>query len=135
VIGEVPSSKFSVSSSRNTNPTNIYCHARLMVIEQIMALIGRGSNDPRRYRRYLESCEASTLNLTLEALTEGNGGNGESLLALLPPVQFPAPPEALESAEANSRVPDGEVQETREDHQNRSELPAREPIVKHNTLP
>lgn len=47
----------------------------------------------------------------------------------------PAPAEALPIEEANSRVPDGDVRETREDHQNRSESPVREPLILQSTLP
>lgn len=54
----------------NTNPTNIECHTRLMLVEQIMALHGRlhgrGSKNPKRYRELLESFELSTLRRTLE---------------------------------------------------------------------
>jgi hypothetical protein len=46
----------------------------------------------------------------------------------------PASSEALPSADANSRVPDGEAQETQEDR-SRSELPTREPIIRQHILP
>lgn len=62
----------------NNNPTNIFSHTRRIMIEQIMALIGRGSSDPASYRRTLELFEIETLRRTLAELT-GNfcGTNGD----------------------------------------------------------
>ena len=47
---------------------HIQSHTRAMMIEQIMALIGRGSSNPRQYRRTLESFETATLRRTLDEL-------------------------------------------------------------------
>ena len=55
---------------------HIQSHTRAMMIEQIMALIGRGSSNPRQYRRTLESFETATLRRTLQSLTGANGENG-----------------------------------------------------------
>jgi len=54
---------------------HIRSHARAMMIEQIMALIGRASSDPKQYRRTLESFEDSTLRRTLEQITLGDCAN------------------------------------------------------------
>jgi len=87
------------------NPTNIHCHARLMMVEQIMALHGRGSSDPRRYRRLLESFEIETLRRTLN----------ES--------DFPALEEAAaHSLDARSKTPGANA-------------PARETLTPQSTLP
>ncbi len=53
----------------NNNPTNILCHARTMVIEQIMALEGRGHPNPRAFRTALESESPVQLAHRLELLT------------------------------------------------------------------
>lgn len=54
------------------NTKSILSRERAMMIEQIMALIGRSSADPKRYREILESLESETLRWALNDLTELN---------------------------------------------------------------
>jgi hypothetical protein len=86
-----------------------YAHGHL--VERVMALHGRGSSNPKQYRLTLECMSSAALSRAIE----------ES--------DFPALPEALHSAEANSRVPDGEASN------GRSELPARETLILESSLP
>jgi hypothetical protein len=53
------------------DPLNVVSHARAMLVEQIMALIGRSSPDPARYRRLLEGMEYRTLQRTWAAIVDG----------------------------------------------------------------
>lgn len=54
-----------------SNPFSIANHARTMMVEQIMTLIGRSSSNPKRYREILEGFDSTTLQRSLEALTLG----------------------------------------------------------------
>lgn len=51
---------------------NIHSHARAMMIEQIMAVYGRASKDPARYRRILESQETATLERSVAQIRDGS---------------------------------------------------------------
>ena len=78
---------------------NIHSYARTMMIEQIMALHGRASKEPVRYRRWLESAEIETLRRILEHFTHGHCGSASSVIEVEAitqtagerPAQFPAP--------------------------------------------
>jgi hypothetical protein len=52
-----------------SDPRNIRFYSRAMMVEQIMALIGRSAPDPKSYRRTLESFEPENLQRTLNTLT------------------------------------------------------------------
>lgn len=51
------------------DPRNIHSHAHAMLVEQVMALHGRGSSDPKTYRRILERMNSPAL---LRALNESD---------------------------------------------------------------
>lgn len=77
------------------DPLNIHSHTRLMLIEQIMALHGRGSKNPKRYRELLEGFEIATLR---RALTESDFPESSGIEMEAPmqpagesPAQFPVP--------------------------------------------
>ncbi len=53
-----------------SDPRFIHAHAHAMLVEQIMALIGRASSDPKRYRQILESYDIATLRRLWNELTE-----------------------------------------------------------------
>lgn len=57
------------------NSRSILPQQRAMMIEQIMALIGRSSADPKRHREILESLESETLKRALNDFTELNERN------------------------------------------------------------
>lgn len=40
---------------------HISCHAHAMLVEQVMAIHGRGSSDPVRYRRLLNNLSSAAL--------------------------------------------------------------------------
>ncbi|MBC8095748.1 MAG: hypothetical protein H7Y43_08040 [Akkermansiaceae bacterium] len=52
------------------DPLNIMSHAKAQLIEQVMALVGRSSPDPVRYRRVLEGMEYTTLQRTWQTLMD-----------------------------------------------------------------
>jgi hypothetical protein len=83
------------------NPTNIHFHARLMMIEQIMQLIGRSSKDPKRYRRILASQDSETLRRTWHKLQE-------STLADFPALELTTAcdePRRIQSVDGSARDP------------------------------
>jgi len=49
-----------------TNPHDIVAYAHAHLVEQVMALHGRASDDPRTYRRVLERMSNETLRRTIE---------------------------------------------------------------------
>jgi hypothetical protein len=52
-----------------SDPLHVANHTRQMLVEQIMALVGRASSDPQRYRQILESFDVATLRRTLDGIT------------------------------------------------------------------
>lgn len=62
------------------DPRNIYAHAHAMMVEQVMAVYGRGSSDPVRYRKVLSRMSCAALQRALDetdfpvpSLTENAG--------------------------------------------------------------
>lgn len=95
------------------DPRNILDHARGIMLEQIMALSGRGHAAPRAFRTQLESESSTQLRGRLEQLTD-----------------FPASVEAPQMRiEAKPCVPKSDVRE------NRSKFPAREISTLQSSLP
>lgn len=127
-----------------TNPLNLISLAKAHLVEQIMALIGRASPNPKRYRELLEDRDIETLRRMRDHILDGVrpwAQEGDLLDALesLPGacndhvsapetgalLTFPAPTEALNhSAEANSRAPNGDGGNSA-----RSELSARDTLT------
>lgn len=56
----------SHSVTCHQDPRNILAYAQAGLIEQVMALHGRGSSDPKRYRRLLESMDIPALQRALD---------------------------------------------------------------------
>lgn len=54
-----------------SDPRNIHAHARNMLIERIMALIGRASAEPLRFRRRLEALDDYELRKFYQTLEDG----------------------------------------------------------------
>jgi hypothetical protein len=86
-----------------------------MLVEQVMAIHGRGSSDPKLYRQVLERMAAPALRRALEESGFPFSGSASA--------------EAGQMAGANSRAP-----ESPEDRSPR-ELPTREPTKTKSTLP
>lgn len=68
---------------------------KAMLVEQIMALIGRSSPDPVRYRRVLYLMDVKTLRHSLQNIMEEHGVTDIASLPSLPSVELPFP--ALEN--------------------------------------
>lgn len=95
---------------------DLISHTRDMLVEKIMALIGRGSPDPIRYRRVLYGMEISTLSKLLKQLEE----------AVFHDVKIsPVPTEDLRLAESNLALTKVTVAEGREAQSTDSQLPER----------
>ncbi len=61
----------NVSEILTRDSLHVQEHARKHLIEQIMAMAGRASKDPVRYRRILEGCNFATLQATWQGMLEG----------------------------------------------------------------
>jgi len=48
------------------DPRFILAHSHTMLVEQVMAMYGRASSDPKTYRRLLEGMSSATLRRALE---------------------------------------------------------------------
>jgi hypothetical protein len=83
---------------------NIFDYSKAHLVEMVMALHGRGSSDPKLYRRILERMDAPALR---RALSDSDYPNLETEAPMTTagesPASFPPSPEALpvEQIEAN----------------------------------